>query len=155
MLAVLRATRFLVLKRQRSGEFTASCAAGVFSFEDGIKIVRARGNAMADAAANRAGGMISVVAPAAGHQVIKTEFGGKLIAANVLAEGVVVYAGSASDCDRLLAFCGEFMQRGQVRARASRVSVAGAFHTHMMQVSGTCFILFILLNSCDGFKLLS
>ncbi len=124
----------------RSGEFTASCAAGAFSFEDGVKIVSARGNAMADAAAENKGGMIAVTSAAAGHQVIKTEFGGKLIPANVLAEGVVVYAGSASDCDRLLDFCDEFMKRGQVRARASRVAVAGAFHTHMMQVCRRCFL---------------
>ncbi len=46
---------------------------------------------MAAAAADTAGGMVAVTTSAAGHQVIKTEFGAKLTAANVLAEGVVVY----------------------------------------------------------------
>ena len=78
--------------------------------------------------------MVAVTAAAAGHQVIATEFGGKLTPANVLAEGVVVYSGAASHCLQLLSFCDEFMKRGQVRARASRVAVAGAFHSPLMQV---------------------
>jgi acyl transferase domain-containing protein len=130
----LARTPRVVFNGCQPGELTASCAAGAFSFEDGIKLVKARGSAMADAAAENKGGMIAVTSPAAGHQVIRTEFGSKLTPANVLSEGTIVYAGSASDCDRLLAFCDEFMKRGQVRSRASRVAVAGAFHTHMMQV---------------------
>ncbi len=89
---------------------------------------------MASVAAEHESGMVAVTAAAAGHQVIKAEFGGKMLAANVLAEGVVVYAGLSSHCAQLVAFCDEFMRRGQVRARATRVAVAGAFHTPMMQV---------------------
>merc|ERR1719272_2218830 len=33
------------------GEYTALCAAGVFSFEDGLKLVKLRGEAMQEAAA--------------------------------------------------------------------------------------------------------
>ena len=70
---------------------------------------------MASAAAEYDSGMVAVTAAAAGHQVIKAEFGGKMLAANVLAEGVVVYAGLSSHCAQLVAFCDEFMRRGQVR----------------------------------------
>ena len=138
----------LVVDDTPAGEFTAACAAGAFSFEDGVKIVKARGSAMAAAAAESEGGMVAVTAAAAGHQVLKTEFGGKLVPANVLAEGVVVYAGRVSDCNRLLAFCDEFMKRGQVRARASRVAVAGAFHTPMMQVCSRCSPLLATSTPC-------
>ena len=120
------------------GEFTAACAAGAFSFDDGIKIVRARGQAMAAAAARQEGGMVAVTAAAAAHKVIEREFGGRMTPANVLAEGVVVYAGRMSHCVELLAFCGG---GGKVRARASRVPVAGAFHSPLMQVYCGCYAL--------------
>jgi hypothetical protein len=40
---------------------------------------------------------MAVRAAAAGHQVIKIEFGGKMTPANVLADGVVVCAGVVAD----------------------------------------------------------
>ncbi len=110
-----------------TGEFTAAAAAGAFSFEDGIKIVQARGEAMECAAAQHPGGMVAVTAAAAGHQVIKAEFGGKMLAANVLAEGVVVYAGLSSHCDQLVAFCNEFMRRGQVWSSSNCISTVFRF----------------------------
>jgi len=43
------------------GEYTALCAAGVLSFEDGLKLVKLRGEAMQEAASVGKQGMISVV----------------------------------------------------------------------------------------------
>jgi len=43
------------------GEYTALCAAGVLSFEDGLKLVKLRGEAMQEAATVGKQGMISVV----------------------------------------------------------------------------------------------
>jgi [acyl-carrier-protein] S-malonyltransferase len=43
------------------GEYTALCAAGVLSFEDGLKLVKLRGEAMQEAAAVGKQGMISIV----------------------------------------------------------------------------------------------
>jgi len=42
------------------GEYTALCAAGVFSFEDGLRLVKLRGEAMQEAATLSAQGMVSV-----------------------------------------------------------------------------------------------
>jgi len=42
------------------GEYTALCAAGVFSFEDGLKLVKLRGEAMQEAASAGEQGMLSV-----------------------------------------------------------------------------------------------
>merc|ERR1719436_1869365 len=42
------------------GEYTALCAAGVFSFEDGLRLVKLRGEAMQEAAQRTEQGMLSV-----------------------------------------------------------------------------------------------
>lgn len=42
------------------GEYTALCAAGVFSFEDGLQLVKVRGAAMSEAARSRPQAMLSV-----------------------------------------------------------------------------------------------
>merc|ERR1712232_1340094 len=42
------------------GEYTALCAAGVFTFEDGLKLVQLRGQAMQEAAAMSKQAMLSV-----------------------------------------------------------------------------------------------
>merc|ERR1719454_646903 len=42
------------------GEYTALCAAGVFSFEDGLKLVKLRGEAMQEAANSSKQAMLSV-----------------------------------------------------------------------------------------------
>ncbi len=91
---------------------------------------------MAAAAAKHEGGMVAVTAAAAAHAVIEREFGGNMTPANVLAEGVVVYAGRNSHCDELLQFCSGGMRAhgGNLRARATRLPVAGAFHSQLMQV---------------------
>merc|ERR1719215_924361 len=53
----LRATREEAVSRFQAcaglslGEYTALCAAGVFTFEDGLKLVKLRGEAMQEAAA--------------------------------------------------------------------------------------------------------
>lgn len=44
------ATRFKVCAGLSLGEYTALCAAGVFSFEDGLRLVKLRGESMQDAA---------------------------------------------------------------------------------------------------------
>merc|ERR1719287_107171 len=43
------------------GEYTALCAAGVFSFEDGLKLVKLRGEAMQEAASVGSQKMLSVI----------------------------------------------------------------------------------------------
>lgn len=54
------ASRFKVAAGLSLGEYTALCAAGVFTFEDGLRLVQLRGEAMQDAAAIGKQAMLSV-----------------------------------------------------------------------------------------------
>eukprot|EP00490_Sorites_sp_Unknown_P000679 CAMPEP_0114653264 /NCGR_PEP_ID=MMETSP0191-20121206/9635_1 /TAXON_ID=126664 /ORGANISM="Sorites sp." /LENGTH=546 /DNA_ID=CAMNT_0001868235 /DNA_START=47 /DNA_END=1688 /DNA_ORIENTATION=+ len=54
------ATRFEAAAGLSLGEYTALCAAGAFTFEDGLKLVALRGSAMQDAAAIGKQAMLSV-----------------------------------------------------------------------------------------------
>merc|ERR1719215_1071119 len=62
----LRQTRSDVVERPGCvsglslGEYTALCVAGVFTFEEGMELVKVRGEAMADAASSRPQAMISI-----------------------------------------------------------------------------------------------
>merc|ERR1711988_1794031 len=53
-------TRAQVLAGLSLGEYTALCTAGVFSFEDGLKLVKLRGEAMNEAASMSKQAMLSV-----------------------------------------------------------------------------------------------
>merc|ERR1719487_238076 len=53
-------TRPQVMAGLSLGEYTALCAAGVFSFEDGLKLVKLRGEAMSEAATKGKQLMLSV-----------------------------------------------------------------------------------------------
>merc|ERR1712186_15184 len=53
-------TRAQVLAGLSLGEYTALCTAGVFTFEDGLKLVKLRGEAMQDAASASKQAMLSV-----------------------------------------------------------------------------------------------
>lgn len=113
------------------GEYTALTFAGALSFADGLRLVQKRGEAMQAAADARAGGMVSLllleqekveelVAQAAGAT-------GLLRIANYLCPGNLVVSGEKEACDRL-----EQLAR-EAGGRAVRLSVAGAFHTALMQ----------------------
>merc|ERR1712039_838522 len=53
-------TRCQVVAGLSLGEYTALCTAGVFSFEDGLKLVKLRGEAMQEAATASKQAMLSV-----------------------------------------------------------------------------------------------
>ncbi len=112
------------------GEYTAHCFAGTFSFEDGLKLVRARGLAMQDAATRIPSGMTSLVGadPAAAERVCARARGaGVLVVANLNAPGQVVLSG---DCEAL-ARVPEAATAEGIR-RCIPLSVAGAFHSPLM-----------------------
>ncbi len=111
------------------GEYTALHLAGVFSFADGLELVTLRGRAMQDAAEASSGGMLALIgadeaqadevcAKAAGSDV--------LVPANFNAPGQIVLSGHASACERGEAVAAE------MGLRATRLSVAGAFHSPLM-----------------------
>ncbi len=83
------------------GEYTALAAAGVIAFEDGLRLVAARGRAMAAAAAAAPSGMAALLgAEAEAAEALaaaRRAEGGSLWVANVNAPGQVVLAGGVAD----------------------------------------------------------
>jgi len=111
------------------GEYTALHLAGALSFADGLELVTLRGRAMQDAAEAVDSSMVAIIGAdedqadeiceaAAGNDI--------LVPANFNAPGQIVLSGHAGACDRAQA---EAEQRG---LRATRLDVAGAFHSPLM-----------------------
>ncbi|MCO5592017.1 hypothetical protein L7F22_046011 [Adiantum nelumboides] len=116
------------------GEYTALAFAGVFSFEDGLKLVKLRGEAMQAAADSTQGGMASVIGldsekvqalcDAANEGLSDDE---KVQIANYLCTGNYVVSGGIKGVEAVQAKAKSFKARMVVR-----LAVAGAFHTHLM-----------------------
>jgi [acyl-carrier-protein] S-malonyltransferase len=113
------------------GEYTALAAAGILSFEDGLRLVSARGAAMARAADLEASGMAALLGAdletAEAVCAARREDGGRLWVANVNAPGQVVVAGGTGDIEWLAANARDHGVR-----RAIPLNVAGAFHSPFM-----------------------
>ncbi|MET9421170.1 MULTISPECIES: ACP S-malonyltransferase [unclassified Streptomyces] len=107
------------------GEITAAALAGVIDDTSALKLVRARGLAMAEAAAITKTGMSAILGGEADTVVAHLEKLG-LTPANVNGAGQIVAAGTAEQ----LAALAEDKPEG-VR-RVLPLQVAGAFHTHHM-----------------------
>lgn len=109
------------------GEYTALTFAGAMSFEDGLRVVRKRGEAMQAASDATPSGMVSAL-------LMSEEDVGKLAdetdglwIANYLCPGNIVLSGHAAACDHIV----KAIEDGG--GRAIKLSVAGAFHTEIMQ----------------------
>ncbi|MGC4031328.1 MAG: ACP S-malonyltransferase [Tepidisphaeraceae bacterium] len=112
------------------GEYTALHLAGVFSFEDGLKLVAARGKAMQEAAVSVPSSMVAVMGAdeAAITKLCEEQAQGEvLVPANFNAPGQIVVSGSKAACERLntAATAAGF--------RSIPLVVAGAFHSPIMQ----------------------
>ena len=108
------------------GEFTALTAAGTFSFDDGLRMVRQRGKFMQEACDVTQGGMAAII----GLDEIPTrevclEVGVAL--ANLNCPGQLVISGESEKID---AACTLARNRGAKRALP--LTVAGAYHSHLM-----------------------
>ncbi len=114
------------------GEYTALAAAGCFDFRQGLRLVSARGRAMAGAAAKEPSGMAAVlgVDVDAAEAICRTrrDAGGRLWVANLNAPGQIVVAGGADDIVWLTDNARDLGAR-----RAIPLNVAGAFHSPFME----------------------
>jgi len=114
------------------GEYTALHLADAFSFEDGLKLVALRGRAMQDAAEIVDSSMVALIGAdeeSANAVCDKAREGDVLVAANFNAPGQVVISGSSSACDRAETVASE------MGLRATRLAVAGAFHSPIMAIA--------------------
>lgn len=112
------------------GEYTALHLAGVFGFEDGLRLVAARGRYMQEAAVATPSGMVAVVgADEAAVQSLIAEAaqGQVLVPANYNAPGQIVISGAIDACRRAVTLA----EARSIKAVA--LQVAGAFHSPLMQ----------------------
>ncbi|KAK1283652.1 hypothetical protein QJS10_CPB21g01420 [Acorus calamus] len=119
------------------GEYTALAFAGAFSFEDGLRLVKLRGEAMQDAADAANSAMVSVIGldsekvqllcDAANEEVDENE---KVQIANFLCPGNYAVSGGVKGVEAVEAKAKSFKARMTVR-----LAVAGAFHTKFMELA--------------------
>ncbi|KAG2327578.1 hypothetical protein Bca4012_036589 [Brassica carinata] len=117
------------------GEYTALAFAGAFSFEDGLKLVKLRGEAMQAAADAAKSAMVSIIGldsekvqqlcDAANQEVEEAD---KVQIANYLCPGNYAVSGGLKGIEVVEAKAKSFKARMTVR-----LAVAGAFHTSFME----------------------
>jgi len=112
------------------GEYTALYAAGAIGFEDGLRLVKKRGEAMQAAANSTPGGMVSIIGLDEDkvRQLCDEASDGELIdPVNFNCPGQIVVSGTRGACDRA-----ERVAEKYGATKAIRLEVAGAFHTRLM-----------------------
>lgn len=113
------------------GEYTALAASGALDFFDGLRLVAARGRAMAAAADLEPSGMAALIgadeATAESIAAGRRGDGGRLWVANINAPGQIVVAGGTEDIEWIVANARDLGVR-----RAVALKVAGAFHSPFM-----------------------
>ena len=114
------------------GEYTAVCFAGGLSFEDGVRLVQRRGQAMQAAANAAQSGMASVIG--LDLETIQSvcdeskQDGEVLQPANLLCPGNIAVSGHSTALERLLPAA-----EAAGAMKVVPLSVAGAFHTVLME----------------------
>jgi [acyl-carrier-protein] S-malonyltransferase len=112
------------------GEYTALVFAGVLSFEDGLRVVRRRGEAMQAAAEATPSGMVSILMldrDQVAAICAEAQSAGMLRIANYLCPGNTVLSGEKPACIR----AGELAEAAG--GKIAHLTVAGAFHTDIMR----------------------
>jgi len=112
------------------GEYTALYTAGVLSFEDGLKLVQKRGQAMQAAADANEGAMVSIIGldeETARRLCEEAGQGDILEPVNFNCPGQIVISGDKKACRIAKELA---LKIGAIKA--VRLDVAGAFHTRMM-----------------------
>ena len=112
------------------GEYTALVFSGAMSFEDGLRVVQKRGQAMQDASDATPSGMVSVLLlDLEGVQQVRDQAreDDTFEIANYLCPGNLVLSGNNAACERAIELA------EAAGARVVPLAVAGAFHTSIMK----------------------
>lgn len=114
------------------GEYSAACAAGVFSLADTARLLRARGDAMQKAVPLGVGGMAAVIGLSYNEVSSLVEAcadaNSLCVAANDNSEGQVVLSGHMAAIDKAVEIAGEFGAK-----RCIKLPVSAPFHSPLMQ----------------------
>jgi [acyl-carrier-protein] S-malonyltransferase len=119
------------------GEVTAYCAAGVFDFATGLKIVAERGRLMQQACEQTKGGMAAMI----GEERQKVnelclEF--DIEAANFNAPGQIIVSGEKSKIDTAVEAA-----KARGMKKVIPLNVAGAYHSRLMEPARVAFAAFL------------
>ena len=111
------------------GEYSALAAVGALSFEDGLRVVRRRGELMSEAGERRPGRMAAILGPDAAHveevcEEVSAAGDGVVQPANYNAPGQIVISGDVGAVERATE---------AVQGRALPLPVSGAFHSPLME----------------------
>ncbi|MDE6465894.1 MAG: ACP S-malonyltransferase, partial [Duncaniella sp.] len=111
------------------GEFSALVAAGALSFEDGVRLVSARAQAMQKACEINPSTMAAVLAlPDEKVEEICAGVDGTVVCANYNCPGQIVISGEVEAID---AACAKLLEAGA--KRALKLKVGGGFHSPCME----------------------
>jgi [acyl-carrier-protein] S-malonyltransferase len=109
------------------GEYAALVAAGALAFDDAVRLVDERADAMADAGEQNAGGMVAMLG-GDGNAVRALAARLGLVVANDNAPGQLVLSGAVDAVAEA-----EEVARDETGARGRRLDVTGAFHSPLME----------------------
>lgn len=117
------------------GEYAAMVASGIVTLEDGFKLIKARAEAMQEAAEKNAGAMCAVLKLTADEvEKVCDETDGYVVAVNYNSPAQTVIAGEVDAVDAAIeAFTAK-------KARCMKLNVASAFHSKMMDSAAEKFI---------------
>lgn len=113
------------------GEYTALVFAGAMSFDDGLRVVKARGESMQAAADATPSAMVSVLGLDENQvEALCQEASARGLAriANYLCPGNLVVSGTLAACEEI-----ERLAPAAGAMKTVRLAVAGAFHTDIMK----------------------
>jgi len=109
------------------GEFTAHAASGTFSFEDGLRLVKRRSEAMQRACDQTEGTMAAVIGGEE-SRVRDLAAAADVDVANLNSPGQIVLSGETSKIALAVSLAKEYGAK-----RAIELTVAGAFHSRLME----------------------
>ncbi|MBI2618993.1 MAG: ACP S-malonyltransferase [Ignavibacteriales bacterium] len=116
------------------GEYSALVHAGALSFEDGLRLVRLRGELMQKAGVEQPGTMAAVIgleAEAVNEVCREASPAGVVQAANLNSPGQIVISGSVDGVRRAMELC-----RARGVKLVKELQVSGAFHSPLMASAG-------------------
>ena len=132
------------------GEYSAACAAGVFSLEDTAKLLRIRGDAMQKAVPVGVGGMAAVLGVSFKDIDALVEACNDernlCVAANDNSDGQVVLSGHTAAIEKAVEIASEFGAK-----RCVRLPVSAPFHSPLMQPAAEAMArAFMQVESSDA-----
>ncbi len=113
------------------GEYSALCAAGVFGFAEGLRLVRLRGELMAGAGAQQPGAMAAILGlekEKLDPVLAEASKQGMVVAANFNSLNQIVISGSVAGIEAALP-----LAEAAGAKRVVRLPVSGAFHSPLME----------------------